>query len=81
MLPPSFRSLVLSSTLIFSSIGVCAQTCVGATADANLAALNIPVISFSGQFYKVTFNLVGYYQGNPVYRLGAVAGATAPTNA
>lgn len=81
MLPPSIRSLVLSCTLIFSSLGVCAQTCVGATADANLAALNIPVISFSGQFYKVTFNLVGYYQGNPVYRLGAVACATAPTNA
>lgn len=81
MMPlPSIRNVGLTCTLIFSTIGVCAQTCIGATADANLAALNIPVISFSGQYYKVTFNLVGYHQGNPVYQLGAVASAAAPTN-
>jgi hypothetical protein len=78
MLLPTIRSLGLSCSLVIFSTGAGAQTCIGATADANLTALNIPVISFSGQYYNVTFNLVGYYQGNPVYQLGAVAGAAAP---
>ena len=73
------RGWVVSVALVLSSLGVGAQTCVGASTDTSLATLRIPVILFSGQHYNVTFNLVGFYQDNPVYQLGAVATAAAPT--
>ena len=74
------RRLAASCTLLLSAFSAQAQTCVGATADEKLAVLTIPSLSFAGQFYNVSFNLAGYYEGNPVYQLGAFAASTAPGN-
>ncbi|OYT92355.1 MAG: hypothetical protein CFE43_08810 [Burkholderiales bacterium PBB3] len=80
MFSQQLRNLAAWCGLCFLALSSQAQTSVGATADANLAALKIPSVSFSGQYYSVTFNLLGYYEGNPVYQLGPFAASAAPGN-
>ncbi len=74
------RTLVASGSLLVAAVAAQAQTCVGATADANLTAINIPSLAFSGQHFNVNFNLAGFHEGNPVYQLGAFAAGAAPAN-
>ncbi len=75
------RRLAVAFGILLAALTGQAQTCVGASADANLAVLKIPSLSFSGQYYNVTFNLAGYSEGNPVYQLGAIAASAAPGGA
>lgn len=74
------RNLAASAALLVAALSAQAQTCVGATADANLSAITIPSLSLSGQFFSVTLNLAGTSGGNPVYQLGTVAAGSAPAN-
>lgn len=80
MLSPHYRRLAVSTALLLAALTSQAQTCVGATAVANLSAINIPSLAFSGQHYNVNFNLAGYHQGDPVYQLGAFAAGVAPAS-